>query len=79
MVFIPDDMLVESLRESVKSGDDADHRVLINYAMLCQNEGREPDAARVAESAGLTLGVVRDALDRLSKKGWLDAVRDYSE
>lgn len=78
MPFIPDDVLMEAIRVS---GEPNENRlmVLLHYAMLCQNEGTEPEPPRLAESAKLPLDATQDALQYLSGKGWLERVRDYSE
>lgn len=74
MVFIPNDILDEFAGK-----DDNERIVLICYAMLSQREGVEPDISRLAETANLPLDVTQDALTRLSERGWLERVKNYSE
>ncbi|HEY0082977.1 MAG TPA: hypothetical protein VGB61_09325 [Pyrinomonadaceae bacterium] len=78
MVFIPDDIFDESLKESVK-GNHLQNDVLLRYAMHYQNEGKEPEPERLAEELGEPLENVKDALSYLSDKGWLEKVKDYFE
>lgn len=74
MPFIPDDILLAAMR-----GDDNELRVLMHYAMICQNEREEPGLDRLAESAHLPPETVQAALTALSSRGWLERVKDYSE
>jgi DNA-directed RNA polymerase sigma subunit (sigma70/sigma32) len=78
MVFIPDDILGESIRESVK-GNHLQNDVLLRYAMHSQNEGTEPDPERLAQELDEPLEKVKEALSYLSDKGWLEKVKDYFE
>jgi len=71
MPFIPDDIMFEAVR-----GDDKELRVLTSYATFCQNEGQEPELARLAATVHLPPDTTQDILARLSSKGWLEKVKE---
>ena len=78
MPFIPNDILRESLRESAK-GNRLQNDVLLHYAMFSQDEGKEPEAERIAQELQEPLENVKEALSYLSGNGWLERVKDYFE
>jgi len=74
MPFIPDDIMFEAV-----SGDGKELRVLTSYATFCQNEGQEPDLARLAATVHLPPDTTQDILARLAIKGWLERVKERAE
>lgn len=78
MVFIPDDIFDESMKDAVK-GNRVQNEVLMRYAMHSQNEGKEPEPERLAKELDEPLENVKKTLNELSSKGWLERVKNYSE
>lgn len=83
MVFIPNDILDEVLKQGVENEGTPDEywegQVLMIYAMFSQKEGKEPDAKRIADFHKFPLERVENSLNKFAEKGWLERVKDYSE
>jgi DNA-directed RNA polymerase specialized sigma subunit len=47
--------------------------------MFSQDEGKEPEAERIAQELQEPLENVKEALSYLSGNGWLERVKDYFE